>query len=236
MDERGENKTMEIMQMIAKKEVYSTYQPIVDPLKNKIIGQEALARGYSNIMPIEMFQEAEKCGMTRYLDTLCLFTAIKNNPSSQPLFLNVLPLTLVWLIVSNEIEKLVKKTKGQIVFELIETERISSNLNDFIAYVKKAKNLGFKIAIDDISQGFSRLSIIPAICPDFLKIDRVLTSNGTKIYNSVIESIINIGCNVGAKIIAEGVETEAEYKNLLKLGINYYQGHYFAKPGEKYKG
>lgn len=226
---------MEIMRLIANREVYPVYQPIIDVANNEIIGYEALARNPENIKPEVIFSNAAKCGLVRNLDTLCIYNAIENAPNGKLVFINVLPFTLAWLMVSGKITKILDKASSPIVFEIVEIERMSNDLTDLLIAVEKVRSYGFKIAVDDISQGFSRLQIIPLLCPDFIKIDRTLSVNSSKHYNTIKKGIINMAGEIGSDVIAEGVETEAEYKNLRTLGINIFQGYYFAKPGEDYQ-
>lgn len=227
---------MRIMQLIAERKVFPVYQPIIDSVNNKTFGREALAREPTGQTPDILFQEADKYGLIRNLDLLCLYNAIENVPDNKPLFVNLLPFTLMWLLASNRIKKVFDKIRGPVVFEVVEIERIASDMPSFLMAIDEIKKRGFQVAVDDVSQGFDRLHIIPSMCPDYIKIDRTLTSNGTKNYNNIIKHIINIGDDIGAKMIAEGVETEKEYRNLLSLGINYFQGFYFAKPGDIYFG
>ncbi len=225
---------LEIMRMIANREIYPVYQPIIDITNNEVIGYEALARNPENICPEEMFRSANAYGLLRNLDTLCVYNAIENAPNGKTIFINIMPVTLVWLIISGKINKILDKVSQPIVFEIVEVERISGSLQELSLAVEKIKSYGFQVAIDDISQGFNRLQIIPLLCPDYIKIDRTLAINSSKIYNVITMSIINIAEEIGTKIIAEGVETKNEYKNLHNLGIEIYQGYYFAKPGEEY--
>lgn len=225
---------MEIMRMIANRQIYPVYQPIIDASKNKTIGYEALARSPKNMSAETMFDEAEKCGLIRNLDALCVYNAIENAPNGKPIFVNIMPYTLVWLIVSGKISRVLDKVSTPIVFELVEIERISGDLSELISAAEKIREWGFKIAIDDISQGFNRLQVIPLLCPDYIKIDRTLSTNCSMHHNVIKKNIVNMAKEMGSTVIAEGIETEQEFTNLLNLGVDIFQGYYFAKPGEEF--
>ena len=225
---------MEIMRIIAERQVEAVYQPIVDVAQNETIGYEALAR--NPVMDVEeMFRNATHYGLTRNLDTLCMHTAIENAPNCKSLFVNILPYTLIWLTVSDKLTRILDKTTVPIVFEIIENEKMSYDLTELLLAIEIIRSYGFQIAVDDISQGFSRIQAISILCPDFIKMDRQLAANNSRQYNAIKKSIVTLSKEIGSKIIAEGIETKTEYKNLYALGINLFQGYYFAKPGQEYK-
>jgi len=220
---------LEIMNIIAAKKVYPVYQPIVDLVDGKIIGYEALSRGPNNISPELLFEAANQYGLTRILDTLCLQKCVEHINGKELIFLNILPYTLVWLTINGEINRLIGKN---IVFELLETEKISEP-NEFVQIIRDLRKKEFKFAIDDISYGFSRLHIIPLIKPEYIKIDRGLVTDEDKAYGAMIKNLVNISREMNTKLIVEKVENEIQCKNIFFCGVRYYQGYYFAKPGEK---
>lgn len=225
---------MKVMRMIANKKIYSVYQPIVRVSDDSVYGYEALVRSKNGMTPDVVFSHAAACGMVRDLDMLCIDSAVESPPDDNPVFVNVMPFTLIWLSINGGINELAKKIKSSAVLEITEVESVSDNLHDLLAATKEAKKHGFKIAIDDVSRGFGQLQIIPLLSPDYIKIDRALVANRSKRYNIVKKSIINIANEIGSTIIAEGVETEAEFKSMESLGADLFQGYYFAHPGEGY--
>lgn len=225
---------MEIMHLIANRDIYPVYQPIVNMATNDIVGYEALTRSPNNMPPNTLFRYASECGLIRNLDTLCIHNAIENAPNGKPIFINVMPITLVWLTISGKIDKILNKASQLIVFEIVEIERIPNNLEELSLAVDKIRAYGFQIAIDDISQGFGRLHLIPLFCPDYIKIDRTLAVNFSKHHNAVKKTIINLAAEIGTEVIAEGVETKEEFEALYNLGVEMFQGYYFAKPGQDY--
>jgi EAL domain-containing protein (putative c-di-GMP-specific phosphodiesterase class I) len=223
------------MRIIAEKRIEPVYQPIIDVAKNSTIGYEALARNCA--MDVEkMFQSAAYYGLTRDLDILCMHAAIENSPSCKKLFINILPFTLIWLTISDKLTRILDKSEYPIVFEIIENEKIPYNITDLLLAIDIIRSYGFKIAIDDISQGFSRIQAISMLNPDYIKMDRELAINNTNHYNTIKKSIITLSKDIGSEIIAEGIETEIEYNNLLALGVNLYQGYYFGRPMLPKKG
>ena len=96
------------------------------------------------------------------------------------------------------------------------------------------RKLGFMVALDDVGTGFSNMDRILLVKPDIIKIDISLVKNIQNDYykQGVIKSLINLSNMIGALVIAEGVETEEEAIQIMKLGGHMMQGYFFATPQE----
>ena len=104
----------------------------------------------------------------------------------------------------------------------IRLERAIASLRDF----------GVGIALDDIGVGLSNYRMMIETRPEYFKVDRFfVTGAGDDRYRSVvIESIAQLASKFGARVIAEGVESESDLRRLLDLGVDLFQGYYFAMP------
>lgn len=91
---------------------------------------------------------------------------------------------------------------------------------------------GARVAIDDYGKGYSALSLLKKLPVNILKIDKTFVSDIEKDNNNriIIQSTIQLAHHLGLKVIGEGVETEEQMLFLQKLGCDYAQGYYFAKP------
>ena len=89
-----------------------------------------------------------------------------------------------------------------------------------------------RLAIDDAGAGFASLMHILKLAPDFIKLDRELVSgiDFDPVRRSLADSLMRFAEDTGAKLIAEGVETETEVAALRELGISRAQGFYLARP------
>ena len=101
-----------------------------------------------------------------------------------------------------------------------------------LTVVSKLKQSGFKILLDDFGSGYSSLNIIKELSFDILKIDRDFITHieDTERGGSVLGSVIRLARRLGVSTIAEGVETEEQFKYLRGIGCDAIQGYYFSKP------
>jgi EAL domain-containing protein (putative c-di-GMP-specific phosphodiesterase class I) len=121
---------------------------------------------------------------------------------------------------------------SQLMFEITEGEEVVDHahlLNIIAAY----KAMGFRTAIDDFGAGYSTLELVHKLRPDVVKLDMDLIRgiDGDKLRRSIVRNVLAVCNGMGARVIAEGVETWAEYETLRELGIDLFQGYLFAKPG-----
>lgn len=101
-----------------------------------------------------------------------------------------------------------------------------------IAQTRRLAEAGFRICIDDFGTGYSNLATVKQLSPDYLKIHRsfVHEMEESAIRASLIPEIVQIARAVGALVVAEGIENQAQRDRLRALGVDYGQGHYFAPP------
>ncbi len=119
------------------------------------------------------------------------------------------------------------------MLEIEITENVAiSNFKEIVSILDGFKVLGISIAIDDFGSGYSSLGRIKMLSADCLKIDKQFIddiSDNTK-DQAIGEAIIQFAKSMGSYVIAEGVETEAQYRFLKKAKCDYIQGYYFYKP------
>jgi diguanylate cyclase (GGDEF)-like protein len=125
----------------------------------------------------------------------------------------------------------------RIIFEITEQEGIS-NFSIVNEFVKKAKELGAKIAIDDFGSGYSNFENIIHLEVDFIKIDgslikNILTDKSSEI---VVETIIDFAKKLNIKTVAEFISSEAIYHKIESMGVDFAQGYYIGKPEQKLIG
>ena len=92
--------------------------------------------------------------------------------------------------------------------------------------------MGVSVAIDDFGVGQSPLVYLDRLDVDIIKIDRAFVKNvdQSDASRSIVGAIIGLGTQLGKKVVAEGVETAAEFRVLKELGCHQGQGYFWSKP------
>lgn len=237
------NLEQDIKRGIENKEFKSWFQPKFAKDGKTIIGAEALVRWYkygSIISPYIFIPLCEKTGLIRDLDELLFEDICKNLKIWINEKKNVVPISVnlsrSYMDKIDFIETLEKYiNKYQIPKELIEFEitesSIIENEEKLKLNISSLRNKGFKILLDDFGVGYSSIKTISDIQFDILKIDKSFIDEiGEKKWNNIINYTIALGNKLEMDIIAEGVETEEQYKFLLSCNCNIFQGYYFSKP------
>ena len=234
-------------EIIEKELIYPVYQPIISLKDGELIGYEALSRISLKTPPFnveEMFQLSEQLGKVWELEEICRIKSIENakkKPKGTKLYLNVNPNVLKDKQFHEGMTASYLKTQGfknkDIVFEI--TERTSIDDSElFSKTIEHYKKQDFKIAIDDFGDGYASLNRICALRPKFIKLDIQMIHDIDKdhLKQSLIESCAIFCKNSGIKLIAEGIETADELKELIRLGVDYGQGYYIRYPTKNISG
>ena len=133
-------------------------------------------------------------------------------------------------------ESIINATKrAQINPSRLELEITESILMDdpkaIVAALVELKQEGISIALDDFGTGYSSLSYLQKLPLDRLKVDRAFVNDINDSGNTIIaDTIINLGKQMGLKVIAEGIENLEQQEHLIAQGCDEVQGFYYAKP------
>lgn len=119
----------------------------------------------------------------------------------------------------------------QIKIELTESVLIDDS-EAAIAWIKRCKQLGFRVSIDDFGTGYSSLGYLHRLPVDELKIDKTFIETMIIDHRSmaVVRAIVGLAQGLDLKVVAEGVETREQAEALRALGCSYGQGYRFARP------
>jgi EAL domain-containing protein (putative c-di-GMP-specific phosphodiesterase class I)/CheY-like chemotaxis protein len=209
------------------------FQPIVHLASGRVVGKEALARFLAtpNRPPDLWFAEAEEIGLRGDVELAAVRLALSRLETLDPeLFLavNISPDTVV---AEPFLELLAGVQLDRVVFEISEHARVRDydTLNRSVA---ELRSRGGRLAIDDAGAGFASLQHILRLSPDLIKLDMALTRgvDGDPARRALASALTSFAGEIGASIIAEGIETEAELEALRTLGIGYGQGFYLGEP------
>jgi EAL domain-containing protein (putative c-di-GMP-specific phosphodiesterase class I) len=227
---------------------YMVYQPQIDFATGKLKGVEALVRWRHPvkgiISPDKFIRVAELTGLIVPLGNWVMRTACAEAAkwSNDPLLgnievaVNVSALQLKSGTLVDDILQILKETglaPQRLVVELTESAFVQDDGQN-ASMMHKLKDAGIKLAIDDFGTGYSCLSYLRDIPGDYLKIDRsfVMELPGHDKAEAVIQAIVSLGKSLDYRIIAEGVETEAQSKFVKAIGGDIVQGFLYSRPLE----
>jgi EAL domain-containing protein (putative c-di-GMP-specific phosphodiesterase class I) len=209
------------------------YQPIVNLQEGKPVGFEALTRFHSEPSrpPNLWFEEAHAVGLGVEMELAAAGLALSHQaefPADMNLAVNVGPLALT----SPAFREMLGRVDAEhVVVELTEQAEIRdySVLNQAISTVR---SIGARLAVDDTGAGVSSLAHILKLAPDWIKLDRALTTGVDRdpVRRALASSLVTFANETGSLIVAEGIETDAELAVLRSLGIRYGQGFYLRPP------
>ena len=221
----------------------SVFQPILDN-KNDVYGFEALIRitdeNENQISPYHFFKSLEDSDLDSALAVIICSKIHLNNfsqsiHSDKKLFLNVTPsvfsiLTSDQDAIKRHLErlKLLELSPEQIVWEIMEFK--DSDIVNISKGIETLANYGFQVALDDYGAEHSTESRAKLLLPPIVKLDKSLLNNLMNKKTKPIRDAIKVCRSIGAKIIAEGIETKEEYDVLQAFGVDFYQGYYLGLP------
>ncbi|MFG0298056.1 MAG: putative bifunctional diguanylate cyclase/phosphodiesterase [Phycisphaerales bacterium JB047] len=223
------------------------YQPIVELADGRIAGFEALVRWdhpESGMVPPDRFIPiAEDAGMIIPLGEWTLVRACeqavrwrRNIGATRPFKVNV-NLSRRQMMQPDLIpmlERVLEQTgvrPSDLVLELTETSMMDDRI-DAVEIMNRIKDLGIGMAMDDFGTGHSSLSCLRQFPIQTLKIDRafLLTITEKREFSAVVQAIITLAYNLNLKVVAEGVEDDAQLVQLQAMECGYAQGFYFSRP------
>ncbi|MGY6710635.1 MAG: EAL domain-containing protein [Rhizobiaceae bacterium] len=218
------------------------FQPIVDTTANRIWGYEALVRGpdgqgarsvLSQVRPDQIYKFDQACRIKAIELASRLFPRDGHTPK---LSINFMPNAVY------EPAACLRATLGAarkhgfpreaIMFEFTENEHVRDT-GHLQSIITEYRRQGFTTALDDFGAGFAGLGLLADFQPDLIKLDMELirgidTSRPRQV---IVAAIMGIARELDIKVLAEGVETEAEFLLLKSAGVTLFQGYFLAKPG-----
>ncbi|HVH05291.1 MAG TPA: EAL domain-containing protein [Myxococcota bacterium] len=231
------------LSLLFSESVRVVFEPIVKLESKQVLGYEALVRGEPGsefASPAQLFAAAAECDALFELDCLCRRTALRaadRLPEGAKLFLNCLPSAIHDpSLQDSALRDLLARYKlrpSDVVFEISERESID-NFAVFREVCDHYSALGFQIALDDVGVGYSSLEAVTELAPDYLKVDMsfVRGIHEDPARQEILKALTSIAWRIDARIIAEGIETDAELKTLRELAISYGQGYRIGRAGE----
>jgi EAL domain-containing protein (putative c-di-GMP-specific phosphodiesterase class I)/FixJ family two-component response regulator len=227
-------RTERVRRVLTGKGIEMVFQPLVDLVSGITQGYEALAR--FNVAPRQgpdvWFAEAASVGLGIELEVAAVRAALgqlSRLPEGMFMSVNLSPETAT---APSFLELLDSVPVDRVAIELTEHAKVEDYevLNAALLGLRQG---GLRLAVDDAGAGFASLRHILKLAPDLIKIDVSITREiNTRPAHALAAALHSFAVEIGAAIVAEGIETVEQLETLRKLGIRYGQGYYLARPGQ----
>jgi diguanylate cyclase (GGDEF)-like protein len=228
----------------AEDQIVVHLQPAVDLQTSAPTGVEALTRWQhprrGPLSPADFIQTIEDSELlapfTRYVVNVALAAAVDWTAQGidVPVSVNVSARSLLDASFPQQIADLLRRHRlsaSTLVLEITESVAVSDQevVDEVIADLR---GMGVQISVDDFGTGFSSLSFVTRVTVDELKVDRSFVEQmiDSKAAEAVVRGAVELGDRLGARVVAEGVETAEQRAALIALGCTSAQGYHFCRP------
>lgn len=213
------------------------FQPIVDVGERSVFAYEALVRGpegepagavLATVADHQLYAFDQTCRV------LAIATAQRLGLTTR-LSINFLPNAVYEPATCIRLTLAAAHKVGfdpqRLVFEMTEAEKIRDPQHA-LSIVRDYQSRGFLTAIDDFGAGYSGLNLLAEFQPQLVKLDMALVRDidRHRARQAIVGGVLGACAALGVRVIAEGVETRAEYDQLRAMGVTLFQGYLVARP------
>lgn len=223
----------EILELLGEGLAQIAFQPIIDLDRGSLLGMEALSRFPARFGgPERVFAAAHEVGLGAELEGLAVRQAFDILPMLGPdqyVAVNLSP--SVAFDLAHHVETHPGIPYHQLVLEITEHAAVH-RYADLRDRLEPARQRGLRIAIDDAGAGHASLKHVVELAPDIIKVDRSLVHGMTsdRARRSVVTAFVALAHDIGATLIAEGVEQRDDLDTARALGVTGAQGYLLARP------
>jgi EAL domain-containing protein (putative c-di-GMP-specific phosphodiesterase class I) len=233
-DDASRESFLAIRKIVQKEDLSVVFQPIVDIHTGRPFATEALVRckvpGLTD--PLALFRQAVAAQCCGRLGRMIREIAIPLCAGA-PIFVNIHPneLSERWLVRPDDP---IFSHDDQVFLEITESVPFTHFrlCSDVLRDVRSRGGGGIHLVVDDLGAGYSNLGRIADLEPKFVKLDRDLVTALDQYPRrlQLVTSIVRLCVELGAAVVAEGIETRDEYSAICDTGAQYGQGYLFARP------
>ena len=211
----------------------TVFQPIVDLQTGAVVAAEALTRFPRNPgrTPDQWFEEAECVGLGPALEAFAIRSAIKDIgllPLEVALALNVSPQAITPALL----DILMTVPPARLLLEVTEHEAVK-DYDALVEAVAPLTSRGARLVVDDAGAGYAGLRHLLKLSPQMIKLDIELT-RGLEIHaptRALVSALLSFSSEIGATVVAEGIETASQLQAVRALGVPLGQGFLLGRPG-----
>jgi EAL domain-containing protein (putative c-di-GMP-specific phosphodiesterase class I)/GGDEF domain-containing protein len=234
----------QLRHVIQERALSTVFQPIFGFREGRIIGHEALVRGPEDSMlraPQELFAAAHEAGLSLELNIVCIqeiLRAFSREGLEGSLFLNVSPQLIIQRGFEQERAARFMRQLGleakRIVIELTE-DYPTVDFRFVHESLMLYRSMGFRVAIDDLGEGFASLRLWSELRPEYVKADKHFVRGiaGDPVKLQFLRAIQHIAENSGSQVIAEGIEGAEDFRVAKDIGIACGQGWFIGRPAPR---
>lgn len=215
--------------------IWMAFQPIVSWSSKSVIAYEALMRTTERTMssPLDILRAAETLKQIHRLGRHTrrqIASIVRETPNIPAIFVNLHVMDLIDEDLYDPNTPLAAFA-GRVYFEITERAALET-VHDVRERAARLRALGYRIAVDDLGEGYSGLTSFAQLEPEAVKLDMSLIRgvDVVPMKKKLVRAMATLCRELDARLIAEGVETEAERDTLVDLGVDLLQGYLFAKP------
>jgi EAL domain-containing protein (putative c-di-GMP-specific phosphodiesterase class I) len=230
-------------EVIQEDRLVTHFQPIVHSTSpGEVFGYECLLRGRDAsgnlIPPNRLYGAARASGLLGPLDRAARLTAIETASRrglSTRVFINVNPRSIedpVRCLESTLAAALSSSIEPErFIFEVVESEEIVDR-ERLLLMLDRYREAGCGVALDDLGAGYSSLSLLTSLRPDYVKLDiRLMQDVDSDPFKSAVAAkLLELAKELGIRTVVEGVETVGQWQWAIQHGADYAQGFLFARP------
>ena len=235
-DQIGDRARLEARFATAVERLWMATQPIISWANQRVLAYEVLVRTREPTLanPTALFDAAERLGAVHGLGRRIRAQVAALIPSAPPdalIFVNLHPSDLEDDELCSPASPLTHHA-SRVVLEITERATLD-RISGLSRRVRRLRDLGFRIAVDDLGAGYAGLSSFASIEPDVVKVDMSLVHGieSSCVKQKLVGAIAGLAKDLGIGLIAEGIETAAERDCVTSLGADELQGYLFARPG-----
>ena len=230
---------------LGRDELLMHYQPLVDAASGELVGLEALMRWQHPqrglVPPMDFIGLAEETGLIgalgrRGLEIVCRQIAAWRAQGLRPppCALNISPRQLADEHLLDDVRSVLAEhglAPDALSIEVTESS-LMADPRRAAALLAQLDAMGVRVAVDDFGTGYSSLASLKRLAPRAIKIDRSFVRGLPADTDdlAITGAVVALGRHLGMRVVAEGVETEAQRDCLLQLGCDQLQGYLFGRP------
>jgi diguanylate cyclase (GGDEF)-like protein len=234
----------ELRRAIEQGELAVHYQPKADTRTGRITGMEALVRWAhprrGSVPPEEIIRVAEQTGLIRPLTLFVLAQSLRQCRAwrragfAYDIAVNLSLRNILDAELPNDVLRLLDDVglpSSALTFEITESSIMADPVRTE-GVVSRLRSMGVAMAIDDFGTGYSSFSHLRRLPVDELKIDRSFVQHMAQDDSdaTIVRTIVDLGRNLGIRVVAEGVEDHATWEKLAAIGCDVIQGYVLSRP------